>query len=62
MLLTAYCSECIGENNNMCYFEVNTVSEDCWFDSPLVEATSGEFTAIYIKLHVYVITCMQSLK
>ena len=48
------CNECVGENNNMCYFEVNTVSEDCWFDSPLVEATSGEFTAIYIiisKLH-----------
>ncbi len=42
--LTAECSECIGENSNMCYFEVNAVSEDCCFDSPLVEATSGEFT------------------
>ncbi len=36
----------------MCYFEVNTVSEDCWFDSPLVEATI--VLTIYIiisKLH-----------
>ncbi len=63
--LTAECSECIGENNNRCYFEVNTVSEDCWLDSLPVEATSSEFTAIihnYFKLHVYVITCMQSLQ
>ena len=41
--LTAECSECIGENNNMCYFEVNTVSEDCWFHSAPVEATTGKF-------------------
>ena len=49
--LTAQCIECLEENSNMCYFEVNTVSEDCWFDSPPVEATSGEFYS-YTKLHV----------
>ncbi len=32
-------AESIGENNNMCYFEENTVSEDCWFHSAPVEAT-----------------------
>ncbi len=49
--LTARCIECIKENNNMCHFEVNTVSEDCSFDSIPVEATSGElysYTAIKI--------------
>ena len=43
---TADCSEYTKENtaNNMCYFEVSTVSQDCSFDSLPVEATSGECT------------------
>ena len=41
--LTADCMACIEENNNMCCFEVNTVSKDCSFDSLPVEATTGEF-------------------
>ncbi len=41
--LIADCIECFGENGNICHFEVSTVSEDCWFDSPPAEATSSEF-------------------
>ncbi len=42
----AECSDCIGENNNICHFEVTTVSKDCSFGSPPVEATTGELLCI----------------
>ncbi len=53
--LTADCSKYTEENteNNMCYFEVSTVSEDCSFDSLPVEATSGEYYYNYYVLHYY---------
>ncbi len=44
--LTAVCIE--KKSNMMCSFKVNTVSQDCSFDSLPVEATSGEFYKLQI--------------